>query len=93
MADRAQAMSHNEGGTPALKTLHGPLDLGFCHVVKSARCFVKNEDGRRAKKRPGKGNALPLPAGKADAPLPHSRVIALGKAPNKDAAWALSAAF
>ena len=77
VADGAQAVGNDQGGTAHSQIVKGPLDLGFRHRVQCGGGFVQNQNGRILQENPGNGNALLLTAGQEGSPLAHIGVEAL----------------
>ncbi len=80
VADRAEAVGHDEGGSSGKQDFQGPLDAGFGHAVDAAGGFVEDQNPRIGQQGPGETDELFLARRNADAPLADFGVQAVGKA-------------
>src|SRR5881398_765156 len=64
----AQVVGDEEGGASLVQPIERLKHGLFVLFVQTARGLVKNQNGRRAKRRPRDGDALSLPVGECGTP-------------------------
>ena len=70
-------MGDDDDGAGAGKLLNGRLNFALRLRIHRRGGLVQHQDGGLPQHRPGNGKPLLLPAGKAHAPFPHHRVVAV----------------
>ena len=71
-------MGHHQGGASLAQLVQSLLNQQLGGVIQGAGGLVQNENGRVFQEDTGDGDALLLPAGKTDSPLPHQGFVPLG---------------
>ena len=83
MLDRSQTMGDHQCGAPGHQAGQRLLDQVFALCVECAGGFIQQQDRRIDQQCTGDGQALPLPAGQADATLAQRCLVALRQLPDE----------